>query len=359
MHTGLQTHFDALIDRQTLRAVRQRRYTLARMDAQACDAETLLAMIADARACDLHPFPIVRSLPKLRVGLPGDDREWGNEPDGDVDPELYRQELDEACRVALEAGVRLWAPAISNLDEDSLRWLNEVRDAGGGWPKGLHGISAHRYGNGSFEWAHPGFGGNRTHEVQWLMAACQGLPYAITEVGYPSADGLTEAQQAERMAQEWAFWMLFAPHERPWAVVHYQLNDGPYSGSAREESYGIRKPDGQGGWMWKPVADVVPGPIVPEIHEEHEPMSAVSETPLFTFNHACVIHNDDGTKSIRWDLAARKADATKDRVFSLQPDGRIEDRADTAIGPWEKGVVEGDRLVFRVEGARATFAWQA
>ena len=85
---------------------------------------------------------------------------------------------------------------------------------------------------------------------------------------------------------------------------------------------------------------------------------AVSATALFVFDHAAVIYNTDGTKSLRWNLSEKHTDATSKRVFSLQPDGSIQDRLDTAIGPWEKGTVEGDRLVFRVEQARVVFAWQ-
>lgn len=85
---------------------------------------------------------------------------------------------------------------------------------------------------------------------------------------------------------------------------------------------------------------------------------AVSSQPLFTFDHAAVIHNSDGTKSLRWNLVKGCTDASQKRVFSLQPDGRIEDRAETAIGAWEKGRVDGDRLIFKTDGARAVFAWQ-
>jgi hypothetical protein len=85
---------------------------------------------------------------------------------------------------------------------------------------------------------------------------------------------------------------------------------------------------------------------------------AVSNQPLFVFDARSVIHNADGTKSLRWDLAKGQTDPASKYVFSLQPDGRVEVRPDTAIGIWERGVVEGDRLVFRVESARAVFAWQ-
>lgn len=85
---------------------------------------------------------------------------------------------------------------------------------------------------------------------------------------------------------------------------------------------------------------------------------AVSTTPLGTFDHLSVISNPDGSKSLRWNLAKGCTDLASNKVFSLQPDGSIQDRDDTAIGAWEKGAVEGDRLVFRVGEARAVFAWQ-
>jgi hypothetical protein len=83
---------------------------------------------------------------------------------------------------------------------------------------------------------------------------------------------------------------------------------------------------------------------------------AVSSVPMFTFDHAAVISHGDGKKSLRWHAGA--TDAQSSQVFSLQPDGSIQTRPDTQIGDWEKGTVEGDRLVFRVGDARAVFAWQ-
>lgn len=85
---------------------------------------------------------------------------------------------------------------------------------------------------------------------------------------------------------------------------------------------------------------------------------AASTVPLFTFDHAAVIHHADGTKSLRWNLAKGCTDASSKRVFSLQPNGAIEDRPDTAIDIWEKGVIEDRELVFRTEKAIAVFAWK-
>ena len=86
---------------------------------------------------------------------------------------------------------------------------------------------------------------------------------------------------------------------------------------------------------------------------------AVSHRPLLEFDHAAVIHNDDGTKSLRWHITENRTDATSKFVFSLQPNGTYDFRPDTKIDIWEKGHVEGDRLVFRTENARAVFAWVA
>ncbi len=83
---------------------------------------------------------------------------------------------------------------------------------------------------------------------------------------------------------------------------------------------------------------------------------AVSTTPIEVFDHASVIDNADGTKSLRWGLGG--TDPNSKAVFSLQPDGTVQTRPDSAIGAWEKGKVEGDRLVFRTDKARAVFAWQ-
>jgi hypothetical protein len=87
-------------------------------------------------------------------------------------------------------------------------------------------------------------------------------------------------------------------------------------------------------------------------------MSAASNVPLFTFDHRSVIHNADGTKSLRWNQAEYRTDPTSPEVFSLQPDGSVQTRPDSAIGPWEKGKVSGDRLIFTTQDARAVFAWQ-
>lgn len=243
MRCGLQTHFDAPIDRDTLRQIRAFGFTDCRIDAQACSSETMLQMVNDAQAENLTPLVMVKDTAKL-LALPADaEVEWGNEPDGDIEPTHYRAVLDEACEIAASQGLTLWAPAISNLNEKALKWLNQVRDAGQGWPAGLHGISAHSYG----PFPHHGFD-TREGEVRWLKAACIDKPFIITEFGQASCDGVSEEAQADFCRAEWAFWQQQGAE----AAFLFQLNDGKFP--VRESRYGIRRCDGS----WKPSAETIP-----------------------------------------------------------------------------------------------------
>jgi hypothetical protein len=259
---GLGTHFNARVDLPTLEHIRAFGFREARMDAMACDHTTMLEMWKDCWAADLRPLPIVYDVERLNLLPVGDtDVEWGNEPDGDILPSTYRAHLDEACKLAAKkGGLRLWAPAISNLDRDSLKWLELVR--GAGWPKGMHGVSVHRYGDGTFEFAHDGFA-DRDDEVLALLELCDGLPFICTEFGYPTGTArsgakrekflqaglnLSEARAAVNITKEWEFWRHYT--DKPFL---YQINDGQED----YEKYGIRRFP----WdlnQWKPSAYTVP-----------------------------------------------------------------------------------------------------
>ena len=225
---SLQTHFDAPVDRETLTGPFAASGFAAR--ASTCKPPPRRRSARSSRTFKPATclLPIVYDLDRLialaTTDQKVDDAEWGNEPDGDIWPPTYRTRLDEACLVARDMGISLWAPAISNLDRDSLRWLEWVREAGGGhWPEGLAGISVHRYGNGTFEWPHEGFA-SRDEEVDRLLESATGSPYIVTEFGYPTtpvstfrrrakrtrylrADlHLSEDEQADNIAKEWEFW---------------------------------------------------------------------------------------------------------------------------------------------------------
>jgi len=330
---SLQTHFNARVDVPTLEEIRALGFRWARIDCQTSDGATMAAMIDDADKAALHPLPIVSDLARLDVlGVTPAvmDVEWGNEPDGDILPSTYRTQLDLACERAAYFHLRLWAPALSNLDRNSLFWLERVR--GSGWPSGLHGLSVHRYGDGTFERPHDGFD-SREAEVEHLLRLCDGLPFIVTEFGYPTGPGnLTDAQQAERIGQEWAFWRAYTA-----VAVLYQLNDGPNPG----ETYGIRRYP----WDpsdWKPAAYGVPQEDPPMADDTGKATFCISRARSFeapgkpgAFHTYYPKHGPDGQPQTR-------------TVLSIQPDGSKEMRPAEAAGAWETWVpsADGNRAVF-------------
>ena len=250
MIPGLQTHFGARIPLDELAYIYSKGIRLARIDAQTCSHETMLELFGDCHTCDLAPLVIVGAQDYTRLAMlpAGTMVEWTNEPDGDISPRAYRADLNTACQMAERQGVELWAPAISNLDEDSLMWLNKVRDWGGGWPEGLAGISAHSYG----PFPHKGFS-SREREVYWLKAACGDLPFMITEMGLASEGGVSEQEQADFAREEWQFWT----DQGAVAAVWFQIHDGPTE--TREHRYGWRRCAADGTLLgWKPVSESVP-----------------------------------------------------------------------------------------------------
>ena len=283
----------------------------------------MLRMIEDAIACDLKPLPIVYDLERLSAIPPGHMGEFGNELDGDILPSTYRAQLDQACALAIEVRVSLWAPALSNLDRDSLRWLEAVR--GAGWPIGLHGISVHRYGDGTFEHPHDGFD-SREAEVEALLRLCDGLPFIVTEFGYPTGPGnLTDEQQAERIGQEWAFWRAYT--DRPFL---YQLNDGPNP----DEGYGIRRyPTDPSDW--KPAAYGVP--------QEEPPMADTGKaTYCIAWELSFPMPNRPGEYHTYYPNGQTAT------VLSVREDGSMSPISVAAAGAFEtwKPSADGNRAVF-------------
>jgi len=355
---GLQTHFNAPIDDATLDQIRDFGFRWARIDAQVCDHATMVNMIADVLAASLMPLPIVYDDERLEVlgVLAPLDVEWGNEPDGDIAPATYRPLLDRACAIAAAHGLRLWAPAISNLDRDSLLWLERVREVGGGWPEGLYGLSAHRYGDGTFDYAHPP-ATTRTEEVEALRALCDGRPFLITEFGYPSTPvsamtrrpkrtkwlrpdlHLTEAEQAENIAKEWAFWATFPDCRAPF---DYQINDGIQA----DESYGIRRcaPDGTL-TDWKPAAYTVP-------KEDPMPPLLANILPNTVFSKAdlVAVPGRPNDYSVRFPTGA-------DTLLSPKTTGVHELRTMDYLGNLDETCRVAGGLVYFPNVAGQRFAW--
>jgi hypothetical protein len=321
-HPSLNTHFNAPVDRAALEAVRAFGFRWARADVTACDSVTVHQILADLQACGLRPLPIVYDIEHLLMIPAGMDAEWGNEPDGDIWPSWYRAGLDEACACAVDIGVSLWAPAISNLDRNSLRWMACVR--ADQWPAGLAGITVHRYGDGSFDYAHDGFA-SRDEEVAALLALCDGLPYMVTEFGYPNdPGGLTEEQSAANIAKEWEFWRRHGCQ----VPFLYQINDGPNPG----EAYGIRRCGADGhplAWddphAWKPAAYQVPQAqeqTTMHIGIGVEPFPASAMRVAKSLNAL-----GDGTYTVS---------NLDDTVMSVNPQGSVETRPAGTNGAWER-----------------------
>ena len=247
---GVQTHFDALVGADTLNALKSLRFSMARIDAQASDDATTLAMADEAVAAGLRPLVIVRDGAQLDQLPDGIDAELRNEPDvNGPGPAVYAQLVRETAEIARLRQQRLWVGAISNLNGRGLEYLRNL----GELPADV-GVSVHRYGDGTFEHAHDGFA-DRDAEVAALRAIIGDRPFGVSEFGYPKnrygwgpfRRQITPERAALLLRQEIAFW---ARHGAAWSVI-YQLNDGPTD--SREDRYGIRAFDG----TWRPAARVL------------------------------------------------------------------------------------------------------
>jgi hypothetical protein len=124
-------------------------------------------------------------------------------------------------------------------------------------PANVFGVT-HRYGDGSYarphklnKWRLFRRFHSREDELRWFKSTIgEGRPWGVSEWGYPSSGGITEAQQAERAALEWDL------HAREGAMFSsvYQLNDGPTDLAI--DHFGLRRLDAMR--TWKPIADTVP-----------------------------------------------------------------------------------------------------
>lgn len=246
MRYGLQTHIESWVSPDILAEIRAKGFNAARISAMEADWAVVKEMLDQAREAGFEIWLTTGYAAYMNLLLPGENVECRNEDDGDLTPWEYRQILDRFAVAAGERGLKLWGPTISNLDRDSLWWARLVK--GMGWPEGMYGVSVHRYGNGTFEKPHEGFD-NRHDEADALRELADGLPYAITEFGYPTIHGLSEADQAERVGKEWQFWK----DEGATAAFLFQRTDGP-DPNEREHCYGIQRIDGS----WKPAADTIP-----------------------------------------------------------------------------------------------------
>ncbi len=184
--------------------------------------------------------------------------EIGNEPDlghrrFKKNPEELGKLYKECIGVvkSFSAAWHCLSPSISNLDEDSLDYLDRMA-----LPVGAQ-VAFHRYPPGKDFWsAHRGFKG-RTGEIDALRKISNGAPLWMTEGGWAEINRdytLTELEVAERMRDEVRFWR----EQGVECWTGYQLNSGTWKANDSDDhkrlsTYGARRVDGS----WKPWASAV------------------------------------------------------------------------------------------------------
>lgn len=194
---------------------------------------------------------------KFRVaGMAGREMafEIGNEPD--LAHKRWKKHPEELGRIYEDAITivknfsPLWhclSPSISNLDGDSLDYLEEMRLSANAE------IAFHRYPAGKDFWAAQRGFRTRGDEVTRLKKLADGASLWHTEGGWAMSNGdytLTEEEQAERIGDEIRFWNDAGVE----AFTLYQLNSavafaGDDQDIRRLKSYGVRWPND----IWKPL----------------------------------------------------------------------------------------------------------
>lgn len=206
-------------------------------------------LLAELVAANMQPLWVV-NLNQI-AWLPAHSlASFRNEPDlysGPAQAEYLRQ-LPLAFAAAKDAGVRLAAGPVSNLNDRGFAFLERMLpfippDAP---------IDIHRYpeSSGPRE-AHNDYE-TRDGEVRRLRELIGTRTLWVSEVGFSSAEH-NDDEIAAYLRYEFAFW-LGAGAE---LCAIYQLNDAPYGAPASVEGhYGIRRPFPDGTWQWKPSSEV-------------------------------------------------------------------------------------------------------
>jgi hypothetical protein len=247
---GLQAGFGDPLGVDTLTQIRDRGFTIVRIDLQDVDQETTTALAQEVIDVGLQPLCIIRRPEQLHVLPEGSLAEAGNEPDlakFGWTRASYLGFVDACIPLAIENDVRLYVGAVSNLNPRGFRFLDSM--PWNGYPPDIC-CSIHRYPDGSLP-TNPHRGSlSRDHEIERLKCIVGARPLACTEVGYHDGiSGWNERDVASHMAWERTF---FSGHGFE-LVVGFQINDGPDKLSRDPEyHYGFRR---HPSLEWKPVAD--------------------------------------------------------------------------------------------------------
>ncbi len=259
---ALQTHMNGLIGEKETAEIASLGFDMCRIDAQDSSIDLMLDMVNEVSTAGMVPHVIVGDYHQIEA-LPAHAWcSWKNEPDialgrpAPIPVWEYAAEFREATRVAAYSSVgRIGGPVCSNLNERGFTYLEDFIKLLGGWPDNAW-CDMHRYGDGTFTRPHYDFRRrifSREAEYRYLKRLIGGRSWGISETGYPSFDGLTEQDQAERLTQE----LVLADKEGAAFITIFQRVDGPLP-DAREHHYGIQRVDSEGTLQdFKPSAYIV------------------------------------------------------------------------------------------------------
>lgn len=257
---AIQSHMNGCIGHDETAQLAELGFDVCRVDAQEGDVDLMLSMCEEVHTAGLIPHVLVNTYTKIEALPAYAWCSWKNEPDIALGRPIipvvdYAAEYREAARVAAYSLVQqVGGPVCSNLNKRGFDYLEGFRQLIGGYPDNGW-CDMHRYGDGTFNRPHYDIRRrifSRRAEYLYLKRLIGNRKWGISEAGYPSADGLTEAQQAERMTQEYEL----AASEGATFLTMYQRVDGP--GIDAINHFGIIRanPDGSLGDL-KPSAFIV------------------------------------------------------------------------------------------------------
>jgi len=198
MLKSMQTHFEGTIGDALCAEIVSKGIEHFRLSGMNSTHYVCTEMLNEARLANADPLLII-SDHTILSDIANCDIEWGNEPDGDMLPRTYHESFMKAYEICQVNGNRLHGPAISNLDMDSLRWLEAFIKLG---IPGDVVITYHHYTPDMFFWqSHQGFE-DRDHEMRSLKNIAWGRDIACSESGYNDTN---ESRVEENVAKEIEF----------------------------------------------------------------------------------------------------------------------------------------------------------
>lgn len=242
MVTGICAGFGHPLGDARLRDLQAHGFDLVRQDLQTDQGWTpdVKGIVSEMDRHDLTPLYIVDEHTVGQVPV----LEWVeflNEPDLSMSPAQYVRRLQSVWPTIVGNNLTCWAGCVSNLDRDSLDWLEETLTL---MPEITH-VSVHRYSPDKLQSAtkpHTGFA-SRADELRLLKYLLQGRAFMVSEFGYYTrtvttgwwifkrTHTISPQEQRDKLMEDLN---LYRVHGAEAAVI-YQEQDG-----AGTDQYGLR-----------------------------------------------------------------------------------------------------------------------